>query len=116
MKNHVYFGFLKLAFKNFIIKLNICQLCKFQKIRVNNCPNFPEQNIPDKSPFIYFRERGARQLNIIVHYPTSEKALADLKKNVAKVHIEAVLSYVTNLSCSKLQKLELIESLHSAGN
>lgn len=55
-------------------------------------------------------------MNIIVHYPTSEKALADLKKNVAKVHIEAVLSYVTNLSCSKLQKLELIESLHSAGN
>ena len=55
-------------------------------------------------------------MNIIVHYPTSEKALADLKKNVAKVHIEAVLSHINSLSCPKLQKLEIIESLHSNSN
>ncbi len=49
----------------------------------------------------------------MVHYPTSENGLNELKKNVAKVHADAVSSYISNLPCPKEQKLELIDSLRA---
>lgn len=52
-------------------------------------------------------------MKIIVHYPTSENGLNELKKNVAKVHVEAVSSYISNLPCPKEQKLELIASFRA---
>ncbi len=52
-------------------------------------------------------------MKIIVYYPTSENGLNELKKNVAKVHADAVSSYISNLPCPKEQKLELIDSLRA---
>lgn len=52
-------------------------------------------------------------MKIMVHYPTSENGLNELKKNVAKVHADAVSSYISNLPCPKEQKLELIDSLRA---
>lgn len=50
-------------------------------------------------------------MNIVVHYPKSEEAIAKLEKLVATVHIEAVSSHINSLSCPKSQKLEFIEKL-----
>ena len=50
-------------------------------------------------------------MNIVVHYPNSADRVAELEKRVAKVHIEAVTTYINSLSCPKPQKLELIEKL-----
>ncbi len=52
-------------------------------------------------------------MKIMVHYPTSENGLKELKKNVAKIHAEAVSSYISNLPCPKEQKLELLDSLRA---
>ncbi|WP_156136360.1 hypothetical protein [Candidatus Soleaferrea massiliensis] len=50
-------------------------------------------------------------MNIIVHYPTTEQALAELQKRVAMVHAEAVGSYIEKLTCPKEQKIKLIEAV-----
>ena len=50
-------------------------------------------------------------MNIIVHYPKTSERINELQKNVACVHIEAVSSFIKNLSCPKSQKLALIEKL-----
>ena len=52
-------------------------------------------------------------MNIIVHYPQSAEAMADLEQCVATVHIEAVTTYINNLSCPKSQKLSLLAELQS---
>jgi len=50
-------------------------------------------------------------MNIVVHYPKSADRVAELEKRVATIHIEAVSSYINNLSCPKSQKLELVDSV-----
>ena len=50
-------------------------------------------------------------MNILLHYPTSEQALAELPKQVAKIHAEAVGSFVDKLTCPKEQKLRLVEAV-----
>lgn len=50
-------------------------------------------------------------MNIVVHYPKSADAIAELEKRVAEVHIETVTTYINSLSCPKSQKLSLIEKL-----
>lgn len=50
-------------------------------------------------------------MNIIVHYPTSEQAFAEMQKRVAMVHAEAVGSYIEKLTCPKEQKIKLIEAV-----
>lgn len=50
-------------------------------------------------------------MNIIVHYPKSAEALTSLQNNVAKVHVDAVISYTNSLSCPKEQKLQLLNSI-----
>lgn len=52
-------------------------------------------------------------MNIIVHYPQSAEAMAELQKRVANVHIEAVTTHINSLSCPKSQKLSLLEELQS---
>lgn len=49
-------------------------------------------------------------MKVIVHYPKAENA-EGFRKSVAKVHADAVYEYINNLSCSKAQKLEIIEAL-----
>lgn len=55
--------------------------------------------------------RGGTEMNIVVHYPKSADAIAELGKRVAEVHIEAATAHINSLSCPKSQKLELIEEL-----
>lgn len=50
-------------------------------------------------------------MNIIVHYPQSAEAITELEKRVTIVHIEAVTAHINSLSCSKFQKLALVEEL-----
>lgn len=52
-------------------------------------------------------------MNIIVHYPKSEKDLSDLKKRVSDVHIEALISHINKLSCPFNQKKSLISELQN---
>ena len=56
--------------------------------------------------------RGGLIVNIIVHMPKTDK-IAELQNKVAEVHSDMVMSYINNLSCSKEQKLKLVESLQS---
>jgi len=51
-------------------------------------------------------------VNIIVHMPKTDK-IAELQNKVAEVHSDMVMSYINNLSCSKEQKLKLVEALQS---
>ncbi len=50
-------------------------------------------------------------MNIVVHYPQSVEAIAELQKRVATVHIEAVTTHINSLSCPKSQKLSLLDDL-----
>lgn len=55
-------------------------------------------------------------MNIIVHYPKSAEAMAELQKRVATVHIDAVTTHINSLSCPKSQKLTLLEKLQNNHN
>lgn len=50
-------------------------------------------------------------MNIIVHFPQSPEAVAELEKRVVTVHIDAVTTRINSLSCPKSQKLCLVEEL-----
>ncbi len=50
-------------------------------------------------------------MRIIVHYPKSEKELSELGEKVAEIHTEAIISYLDNLSCSKEQKMQMIDKI-----
>jgi len=50
-------------------------------------------------------------MNVIVHYPKSADSIRCLQKRVAMIHAQAVLSYIQKLSCSKEQKIKLIEEI-----
>ena len=55
-------------------------------------------------------------MNIIVHYPKSADAVAELEKRVANVHAEAVVSHLSSLPCPKSQKLLMVENLKKQYN
>lgn len=50
-------------------------------------------------------------MNIIVHYPKGIENINELKNRVAKVHAEAVSTYIKKLTCPKNQKTEIINDL-----
>ena len=50
-------------------------------------------------------------MNVVVHYPISKENINKLKNRVAKVHAEAVSTYIKKLTCPKSQKIEIIKSL-----
>ena len=52
-------------------------------------------------------------LNIIIHNPTSERGVIELRRRVAIIHAEAVERFVEKLSCPKGQKIKLIESVQA---
>ena len=53
-------------------------------------------------------------MKIIVHPPTSLEGLRDLQKKVAIIHAEAIVKYITKLSCPKEQKMQLFISIQNA--
>ena len=74
-----------------------------------------DEHIGQPSPHmletIHTGKGGGGRLNILLHYPTSEQAFAELQKQVAKIHAEAVGSFVDKLTCPKEQKLRLVEAV-----
>ena len=55
--------------------------------------------------------RKAAPINLIVHYPKTEKGWKELRKRVAEVHADAVMTYIRNLNCPHWQKLKLIDAV-----
>ena len=47
--------------------------------------------------------RKAAPINLIVHYPKTEKGWKELRKRVAEVHADAVMTYIRNLNCPHWQ-------------
>ena len=50
-------------------------------------------------------------MKIIVHYLSDEKAKEELKKRVAEIHSDCVISYIKNQPWTKEQKLLMIDKL-----
>lgn len=50
-------------------------------------------------------------MDIIVHYPQSAESIGALRKRVATVHAQTVVSYIHKLPCPKEQKLHLYSEI-----
>lgn len=55
--------------------------------------------------------RKAAPINVIVHYPTTEEGWCELRRRVAIVHADAVLSYIQKLNLSDRQRVKLIDKI-----
>lgn len=55
--------------------------------------------------------RKPAPINIIVHYPTTEEGWRELRRRVAEVHADAVLTYIQKLNCPTWQKIELLDAI-----
>lgn len=50
-------------------------------------------------------------MRVVFHHPSSPEARSELEDKIAIFHAEAVLQYIQNLSCSKEQKLALLQAV-----
>lgn len=50
-------------------------------------------------------------LNVIVHYPKTEKGYERLQKAVADVHIQKVINKINSMTCSTEQKMQIIDNI-----
>lgn len=50
-------------------------------------------------------------MKVIVHYPTDEKAKEELKKRVAEVHSDHVISYIRKQPWTNEQKLAMLNAI-----
>ena len=50
-------------------------------------------------------------MNVIVHYPTKDDYIDELRNRVSRVHAQAVMSYISKLNCSNKQKEALIDTV-----
>lgn len=55
--------------------------------------------------------RRQRPVTIIPHYPTTEENKEALAKRVAAIHADAVNARIKDLSCSTVQKLQLLDAV-----
>ena len=55
--------------------------------------------------------KKAAPINIIVHYPTTDKGWRELRRRMAIVHADAVLNSVQKLKCPTWQKIKLIDAI-----
>ena len=55
-------------------------------------------------------------MNVIVHYPNINADIIELSNIVAKVHAQAVISYLQKLNCPKTQKIKLLKEIKEALN
>ena len=56
--------------------------------------------------------KKAAPINIIVHYPTTEEGWRELRRRMAIVHADAVLTSVQKLNCPTWQKIKLIDAIN----
>ena len=50
-------------------------------------------------------------VNVIVHYPKSQKGQRELRRRVAIVHADAVLNSINKLKCPQDQKIKLLDAI-----
>ncbi len=50
-------------------------------------------------------------MQVIFHYPTTAKGRKELEERVANAHSEIIIQMIQNLSCSKEQKLALLQAV-----
>jgi len=50
-------------------------------------------------------------LKVIIHYPSTEEAKAELARRVSKVHADAIGMYLAELNCPLEQKDKIIDML-----
>lgn len=55
--------------------------------------------------------RGNNTMNVVVHYSTNEFDMTALRKSIAQIHTQAVISYIDKLKCSDSQKLRLVTAV-----
>ncbi len=55
--------------------------------------------------------RRSAPIQVVVHYPTTEKGKQELADRVAGVHADFVLQYVRKLQCPSNQKEQLIDAV-----
>jgi len=56
-------------------------------------------------------DRGGTAIELIVHYPATPEAEAELDRRAAKLHAQYVAQYVDQLQCPTGQKLKLIDAV-----
>ncbi len=56
-------------------------------------------------------ERGMLIVKVIMYLPDSESALNELSDKVTKVHLDAVVNYISRLTCPKEQRTALIDAV-----
>lgn len=50
-------------------------------------------------------------MKVIVHYPSDEKAMEELKKQVAEVHSDSVIAYIKKQPWTNEQKIEMLDAI-----
>lgn len=55
--------------------------------------------------------RKSAQINIVVHYPKTEKGKQELAERVADVHADMVTRQIQKLNCPSEQKIELLDAV-----
>ncbi len=55
--------------------------------------------------------RKPTPVHLIIHFPHTEEAAAELARRAAAIHADAVLRQVKELSCPVEQKMELLEAV-----
>lgn len=53
-------------------------------------------------------------MNIILHFPKTEKGVQELQKRVAEIYAEAISHYLQTINCTQEQKRTLIEKVKKA--
>lgn len=55
--------------------------------------------------------KGGSQLEVFMHYPVAEEDKQALRQKVSEVQAEAVIKYISKLTCPLEQKMELVQSI-----
>lgn len=50
-------------------------------------------------------------MEVFVHYPVAEEDKQALRQKVSEVQAEAVIKYISKLTCPLEQKMELVQSI-----
>lgn len=50
-------------------------------------------------------------MKIRMHYPETEEGMAAFNDRLAEIHVNAIIHYIENMTCSPKQKIELYDSI-----
>lgn len=55
--------------------------------------------------------KGGSRLEVFMHYPVAEEDKQALRQKVSEVQAEAVIKYISKLTCPLEQKLKLLQAV-----